>query len=76
MKARIPTIQIDLFLKNELQFILTGPSTDKGNVYTKTIRDLKITVPNEVALPEDVVVHILGKKRFKRLQQYMEQSPK
>ena len=76
MKAKIPTRQIDLFLRHELQFILTDPATDKGNVYTKTIRDLKITIPNQEALPEDVVVHLLGKKRFKRLQLYMDQLPK
>ncbi|MFC4233365.1 hypothetical protein ACFOW1_15800 [Parasediminibacterium paludis] len=75
MKAKIRTCQIDLFLRNELMFIL-NPSTDKGHVYTKAIKKLKIVIPKEEALPEDVVVHILGKTRFKRLQQYIVQLPK
>lgn len=75
MKAKIPTSQIDLFLRDELRFILTSSATDKGNVYTKPIRNLKITVPIEETLPEDVVVHLLGKKRFKSLQQYIGQLP-
>lgn len=76
MKAKIPTCEIDLFLRNELMFILTNPSTDEGHVYIKAIKKLKIIVPNQENLPEDVVIHILGKTRFKRLQEYIGQLPK